>query len=130
MPANPKGPTMHDYHRQGDVSLIPVTTKFQVTCDPRAPAILAHGEATGHTHVMERGARITRDPDVIAALTKELIDKGILLPEAKTVKGGVIVDEPTMLKHEEHGTQNIARGRYALLQEQEYTPAEIKTVHD
>lgn len=121
-------------NQQGDIPIVPVATKFEgKNVAENGRAILAYGEVTGHAHVIDNPrAKLVRDADVIAALTKELIEKGILDQDAKTVDAGLIIadGDPVALMHEEHETHMLAPGRYAVLRQREYSPEEIRRVED
>lgn len=129
-----------DSHRQGDVTLFPVSTAFKAPLAKDGKAVLAHGEATGHMHVLEgKRVRYTTDAEVIAALEKELVAKGIYQAGAETIAGAVIVEGEAELWHgnadksgPDHGAQTIGRlgPRYAVIRKREYHPAEIRRVMD
>ena len=129
---------MVDYIRQGDVSVFPVSSSFDAPIVADGRAILALGESTGHMHVIEAPkTRYTTDAAVIAALKVELVQKGILMPDADTVAGGIIVEQDADFWHgnhdrsnPDHGTHIVLPGRYAVLREREYSPAEIRQVAD
>ena len=113
-------------NQQGDIPLVPVTTEFDgKNVATKGCAVLALGEVTGHAHVINNPrAKLVRDADVISALRKELVEKGILEPDADVIDAGLIVegDEPVMLEHDEHAPHQIAPGRYAVLRQREYQP--------
>ena len=121
-------------NQQGDVPLVPVSLAFAGTNEAKnGRAILAFGEATGHAHVIDSPrVHLTRDADVIAALKRELVEKGILHPDADTIDAGLIVEggDAVMLRHDEHEAHTIAPGRYAVLRQREYAPEAIRRVED
>lgn len=93
--------------RQGDVlveRISELTDKEQKDC---RPSILAHGEATGHAHTVERGA---------------VLDANASLLE--------VVEAVAFLQHQEHGTIELGRGRYEVTRQQSYQRGEIKRVED
>ncbi len=117
-------------HRHGDVYLIPVKSKIDGV--PEKKAVLAYGEQTGHAHVIDHPrAKLTRDAKAVDLVKAELvrlgiIDKDAFVTGALTVEG----DEAVPLTHEEHDTQHIKPGRYAVIIQREYTPAKIQRVAD
>lgn len=129
-----KGKSKAHTIQQGDIPLVPVSLDFAGKNEAKnGRAILAYGEVTGHAHVIDSPrAHLTRDKDVIEALRKELVEKGILEPDADTIDAGLIVegDEPVMLTHDEHDAHVIAPGRYAVLRQREYHPQELRRVED
>lgn len=117
-------------HRHGDVYLIPIKTEIEGAVEKRA--VLAYGEVTGHAHVIDHPhAKLTRDQSAIDLAKAELvrlgiIDEGAFVTAALTVEG----DEAVPLTHEEHDTQHIRPGRYAVIIQREYQPSEIRRVAD
>lgn len=106
-------PSLHD--RQGDVLII----KAKVSSIPagakkvepeQGRIVLAHGEVTGHAHVIEKDA---------AALF-ETADGNRYLE----------VHHLTSLKHEEHDAIKLEPGTYEVIRQVEYTPEEIRRVAD
>jgi hypothetical protein len=115
-------------NQQGDVPILPVDLVFDAPKPANGRAVLALGEVTGHSHVIESPhVRYTTDQHVIDALTAELVAKGILEEGAKAVIGGLIVegDEAVMLRHEEHAPHEISPGYKAVLGPREYVAPEI-----
>lgn len=99
--------------RQGDIFLdqiaeIPKAAKAEA---PAERVVLALGEATGHAHAFYgRGVTMFRADD-----------------------GGVFIDvkEPSDLKHEEHKTVRVPKGKYRVIRQREYAPRELpRTVAD
>jgi hypothetical protein len=102
-------------YRQGDV-LIRRVAKFstaKLTEIPRenGAVVLAHGEATGHTHAIEaKEARLFRGE-----------------------KPGVcylLLDAPVDLIHQEHAPIALPAGHYEVIRQVEYTPEAIRNVAD
>jgi len=103
----------HD--RQGDVLIL----KTKVDAVPPGAkkveleqnrVVLAHGEVTGHAHVIEKdAATLFETPDGNRYLT---------------------VHRVTSLKHEEHAAVKIEPGTYEVIRQVEYTPEEIRRVAD
>lgn len=93
-------------YRQGDILIrkIDLIPKEAKKIDNR---ILAHGEATGHTHSLIDG--------IVFALS------GLLFFE---------LAEETMLTHEEHDSILIPAGAYEVIRQKEYTPERIRYVQD
>lgn len=103
--------------RQGDVLLIPVVqqdinSEYVEMERNRGRVILAYGEATGHAHAIY-------EPQVKLYQNKKS-GKRVL-----RVEGNVCY-----LKHEEHSQHEIPAGDYLVIQQQEYTPEEIRRVTD
>lgn len=117
-------------HRHGDVYLIPIKAKIEGKTEKRA--VLAYGEVTGHAHVIDHPhAKLTRDQNAVGLAKAELvrlgiIDENAIVTAALTVEG----DASVPLTHEEHDTQHIQPGRYAVIIQREYSPAEIRRVAD
>lgn len=98
--------------RQGDVLLVPCEINMDgaVKVKPRnGRLILAEGEATGHHHSV----------DCKTSGLFELCGKTVM-----------VVSEPTMLAHQEHGEIEVAPGKYWVVRQREYTPQAIRRVMD
>lgn len=95
--------------RQGDVLLVPVE-QAPVDVEPveldRGRIVLAHGEATGHAHVVEGEAAEL----VSAAGAEELY----LLVHGET---------PALLRHDEHDPIPLDPGAYRVVRQREYAPS-------
>ncbi len=104
---------MRSIIRQGDVLMIRVASLPQGTT-PRAPeagrVVLAHGEATGHAHVIEDASVAT------------LFDS-----DAGTF---VRLDADSRLVHDEHDPIAVDAGVYHVIRQREYTPEAIVNVAD
>lgn len=102
-------------YRQGDVLLIPTDENIPENM-PEVPreqgrVVLAHGEATGHMHgIGESRVRFFRDD----GLGRSFLN----------------VEEPAVLRHQEHGPIDLPAGRYRVIRQREYTPEEIRNVAD
>jgi hypothetical protein len=97
-------------YRHGDVMIAAVT---EVPADAlrRPSAVLARGEATGHSHRMA-------DPSAVDLFDHDGV--GYL-----TVKG-----ESATLIHDEHHAIDLPRGHYRFWIQREYTPTEIRRILD
>jgi hypothetical protein len=100
--------------RQGDVLLVPVE-EVPEGCEPvgrvGGRVILAEGEVTGHHHAISEA-----DVDlVIGEMERRFLEVG---PQGAT------------LTHDEHAGIAVAPGRYEVLVQVEYTPAEFRRVAD
>lgn len=98
-------------YRHGDVLLEPVD-RMPVEGTPVDHTTLALGEATGHSHVTDRGKQIT---------TGDAEESDRLTGEARkflVVEG----DESAQLTHEEHNTLEIPPGTYEVLGQREFDP--------
>jgi len=105
-------------YRQGDVLLIPIdpsrlpVRRAPQNRDERGRLVLAHGEATGHAHVVTAAtAELLADADEI--------DRRFLLLTAEA-----------LLTHEEHAPIPLPVGAYQVIRQQEYTPSAIRDVTD
>jgi hypothetical protein len=104
--------------RQGDVLLVLVPVRSVpkgLVPVPREAArvVLAHGEVTGHAHVL-------RDPGV-CLLRRE----GVNLDERYLEVGA-----PADLTHEEHGTISVPAGRYRVTIQREWQGETSRAVED
>ena len=102
-------------YRQGDVLIVPVKS-IPKSLTPvereKGLVILAHGEVTGHAHVIKsEHAALFSDPQLMATFM-------------------TISDEPVALEHEEHDTITIPPGDYRVIRQREYHPEEIRRVED
>jgi hypothetical protein len=98
-------------YRQGDVLIVPMGKRKFKKARRRRPengrVILAYGEATGHAHTM--------DADTVR-LFEASDDEGDLITEV------LMVDEPTLLTHQEHHPIRVPRGMYRIIHQREYVP--------
>jgi hypothetical protein len=95
-------------YRQGDVLLVRVggiIGKTVAVPRERGRLVLAHGEATGHAHV-------------ITAETASLVTAG----QAEEMYLMVYGDEPVALTHEEHDAVRLSPGSYRVVRQREYQP--------
>jgi len=74
--------------------------------------VLAHGEVTGHAHVI-------RD-SLVCFLRADSVFERVL----------DVMNPTALLTHEEHAPCTIAKGKYAVMIQQEYSPAELRNVAD
>lgn len=101
--------------RQGDVLLVPVDRvpeglKEIPLEDGRI--VLAHGEATGHMHVIEGEAQFLAED-------LEDFDRRFLM-----------VEEEAELVHDEHDTITVPPGEYEVRRQREYDGLEERMVSD
>jgi hypothetical protein len=103
-------------YRQGDVLIVLVDAipgQLEPIERENGRVILAHGEATGHTHAIKaEGAALFRDPKLMAVFLT------------------VSADGPVALEHDEHDTIHLPPGRYQVVRQREYTPEAIVNVAD
>ena len=108
--------------RQGDVLLIPITHRpddadLGQTLMEGGRLVLAHGEATGHAHVIY--------PDVAEAVPATLFElrnvrKYVELADGFQVDGLYLeARERCFLRHEEHSTIALAPGHYVVIRQHE-----------
>jgi hypothetical protein len=102
--------------RQGDILLIPVTTIPTGTPAPpeHGRLVLAHGEATGHTHSIAERDDIT------------LVTAG----EADGLRMWLTLTAPAELEHPEHDTLTVPPGQYEVRRQREYRRQAIRRVSD
>ena len=102
-------------YRQGDVLLV------EVACGPpdvrsvpreQGRLVLAHGEVTGHAHVVVDSAA--------QLVTHEEADELYLL----------VYGDEVVLEHEEHDAIPVPRGHYRVIRQREYTPDSVRFVAD
>ncbi len=77
----------------------------------RPGGVLAEGEATGHSHRIERPG------------TAELLERG------GTLYLRVVAETATVI-HQEHRPITLPQGHYRVWQQREYSPTIIRTVRD
>lgn len=100
-------------YRQGDVLVTPIanipSTAKSVRCKRRI--VLAEGEATGHCHSIDYSPK-----------QMEVFVDGQQLY--------LKVNEPTVLKHQEHAAATITPGNYIVLRQTEVWLDEARNVRD
>lgn len=99
--------------RQGDVLLIPIrrAPKQRTPVAPvRGRLILARGEVTGHHHSVDA-----------KAATLSLDEGGVMYLE---------IEQLTEVRHQEHAPIALEPGKYKVIRQREYSPAEIRSVAD
>ena len=99
-------------YRHGDVIVAPVK-ELPANLNRRHSAVLARGEATGHSH------RIA-DPQ-----TAELYDG-----DDAGVGYIQVVSDVAFLIHDEHKPISLPQGVYRFWQQREYSPKEIRRIVD
>jgi len=102
--------------RQGDILVVAIA-QMPAGVTPLAPeggrVVLAHGEATGHTHaIKDPNARLFHDPKLPAVFLR------------------VCGHAPVALEHQEHDTIHIPPGDYQIIRQREYSPDAIRNVAD
>jgi hypothetical protein len=93
--------------RQGDILLVPVEKipeDLKEVPREQGRMVLAHGEATGHAHVLEGEAQF------LAADLEEMDGRFLL------------VEEEAELVHDEHDTITVPPGEYEVRRQREYQP--------
>lgn len=94
-------------YRQGDLLIVSIS-KIPKGATPVSHRILAHGEATGHTHTLEDG------------LVFEL-EAGVLV---------FSLESETALVHQEHDKITLPAGDYEVIRQKEYSPKGVRYVQD
>lgn len=105
---------MTTIYRQGDVLLRrvqePTEPLTRVAPDASGCVVLAHGEVTGHAHVLR--------------------DAGVTLHDAPQGRRVLHLLRGGRLLHEEHAPIALPPGWYEVRRQREYTPEQIRTVAD
>ena len=107
-------------YRQGDVlvvaiAAIPQGAKMEQT---NGRIVLAYGEATGHAHA------------IVAEQATAFRTKAPVPVFDAQAERFLRVQVTALLKHEEHDTVTLPAGDYAVIQQREYSPEEIRRVQD
>lgn len=102
--------------RQGDVLIIAVNkipTNAKPVARENGRLILAHGEITGHAHVVDA-------PDAVFLATDldEMADRFLK------------IESECQVVHDEHAPINLVPGLYRVRRQREYSPAKIRNVAD
>jgi len=100
---------MSCFIRQGDLALVPTTTKTDDGTPGVRKLILAMGEDSGHSH----------------AITGKMLDKLLTVPEG----GADLVVEPATQAWR-HEAIAVPAGNYEVRIQREYTPAGARRVED
>lgn len=105
--------------RQGDV-LVHAVKAIPAKAEKRrregGKVVLAHGEATGHTHAFG-------SPRVLQYAVKDEFDRtGCSWLEVK--------DKVAVLRHQEHAPISVPPGNYRVVRQSEYVEGEIVQVAD
>ena len=96
--------------RHGDV-MVAAVKAIPNGAKRRPAAILARGEATGHSHrIQDAGAAEVYDHNGVGYLR--------------------VVGDTALLVHDEHKPITLPRGTYRFWQQREYTPEAIRTILD
>lgn len=97
--------------RHGDV-IVAAVESIPEDAPRRPAAILAWGEATGHSH------------RIADARTAEVFDGGDAFGFLR------VTADTALLVHDEHKPITLPRGTYRFWQQREYSPKEIRVVRD
>jgi hypothetical protein len=105
-------------YRQGDVLLVPIdpaqlpTHPARQDRDERGRLVLAHGEVTGHAHVVTaQAAQLLTDPDEVE-------------------RRFLVLATQALLTHEEHASIPLPAGTYQVVRQREYTATADRDVAD
>lgn len=100
--------------RQGDVGALYVDPLPPEARDitPEGGIVLAYGEVTGHSHVLEANP--------LVRLMEWQNRQYVVIPEG--------VEVP--LRHEEHNTVTLTPGTIKVIHQREYSPSELRRVLD
>ena len=117
-------------YRQGDVLLVGIKPheakqlpKTGKDLREQGRVVLAHGEVTGHAHVVLSGKETGRGKGTIEF--QEMVGTDHLAARILNVKG-----RAAELRHDEHATIVLPRGHYRVMRQREYSPQEIRRVAD
>lgn len=117
-------------YAQGDLLIIPVQEippKLKDCTPLKGPVVLAHGETTGHRHAFyDGGVKLYRPDD--QGVSTELLERNAIPME--TVEQWIDAAQPVSLKHEEHDTIQLPRGKYKVVRQREYDPIQERIVAD
>lgn len=107
-------------YRQGDVLVVQID---RIPSDAKPESIedrivLAYGEVTGHAHAISKDDAHSYRTEFPAPIFDWRAERFLSV----AVKAH--------LKHEEHATIEIPAGNYAVIQQREYSPEEIRNVAD
>jgi hypothetical protein len=107
-----KGESMNQY-RQGDVLITKIEAselpkRLREVPEENGKVILAHGEATGHAHVVEGKARMLARPGSAGEGSVRFLK----------------VSGRSTVVHDEHDPITLTRGVYKFLRQREYVPSE------
>lgn len=115
MNQNPSKPTLY---AQGDILIEKVAdiTSVPGKLLPKAAdgvVVLAHGERSGHRHVIRDGAVMFHD---------ELLTRGV--PRELYVGHVIVTGETATVSHEEHAGIVLPRGTYRVRRQRQYSAAQ------
>jgi len=93
------------HYRQGDL-LITEVKALPKGLKERVSLVLVEGESTGHKHRLESG-KVFEGKD------------GLLY---------LLLSQNAQLRHEEHGTIGLPKGKYVVIRQREYVMADMERV--
>lgn len=98
--------------RQGDVLIEQIAkTDIKLKRSKTGKLVLAEGEATGHSHVLE------------CEDLESWQDSEEIILRVSDAGGGTVT-------HQEHSAINLSKGVYRVRRQREYSPKEIRRVQD
>jgi hypothetical protein len=112
-------------YRHGDV-LIEQVAKIPGSAEKQVESrcvILAHGEVTGHHHVLE-----TADP--VDWWKQGEISTANEKPTGLAGELFLSLSKGATVKHEEHATIELPPGNYRVIRQREYSPQAVRNVAD
>lgn len=107
-------------YRQGDVLVVAINA-IPPDAEPeetKGSIVLAYGEVTGHAHVIDARAAIAFRAKTPLPVFDAQAERFLR------------VQVNALLEHEEHDTIKLPAGDYAVIQQREYHPKEIRRVAD
>jgi len=115
-----------DAVRQGDVFLVPIDELPDDTEPVKSKpghVVLAEGEATGHAHVVRsRHARLVRH--------RRDTGRTEWNPPVFEERELLVVEQESLLEHEEHDPISVPVGVYEVRRQREYAPEAPRWVRD
>lgn len=113
---------MHQLYAQGDLLIERVSDLGEPTGSPAvgvSSVVLAEGERTGHSHVLEGKIVFFRDDGL-----------AIDVPRALYVGHAKVVDGTARISHQEHGPVTLPPGTYRIRRQREFDPKDARLVAD
>lgn len=107
-------------YRQGDVLVVRIDSipSGASAEESKGRIVLAYGEVTGHAHAIDaRDAQSFRTKAPVPVFDAQ-------------AERFLRVQVEALLRHEEHDAIKLPAGDYAVIQQREYSPEEIRNVAD
>jgi hypothetical protein len=114
--------------RQGDVFLERISDAIKagkVIAREAGRIVLAHGEATGHAHVVENDDAVMYELE-----DKTSVGNGVWNRLLRALKGATLRHDCPGQAAPDHGAIPLPPGEYEVIQQLTYTPEAIRVVAD